>query len=172
VLNGALYQFDSVTGAATSVATGLTDPGHLAISADGGKLFVADLGVVSRYSINSDHSLTKDQAFATSFGDMASNGAFFGALAFGPDGFLYATTKVNNGSLDPNANGTFILRTDPVTGETSQFLTGSIATFLSGNSPNALLYVPVPEPSTPALLASGCAFVMLRRVTHRSRRAR
>src|SRR5262249_30139260 len=112
---------------------------------------VRDNGQVREFTINGDHSLSP---VPFSAGTTQLDGSY--GLAFGPDGFLYATTRMLNGSLDPNHDADYVLRIDPISGVTSAYITGGMNTLTDAQNPQFLRFAPVPEPGTLTLAAIGC----------------
>lgn len=159
--NGGIYRFNATTGVATAVATDLV-PGSsvddLVINSSGTKLFVRDSGQILRYTINADHSLTKD-AFGIDYHVGTGYLGSYSGLDFGPDGYLYAVTLTLNGGAGSNAD--FIVRIDPSTGVTTSFVTGNLLTFTDGQNPGFLTYVP--EPSTWILATIGVGVALASR---------
>jgi len=168
--NGTIYRFDSTTGVATAVATDLQAGASidgLAINASGTALFARDTGRVFKYTINPDHSLTRDLGYSVSYsaGGAGILGSAFPGLAFGPDGFLYATTRTLNGG--PLSDADFVVRIDPNTGLATTFVHGNVNTFTDTQNPTFLVWVP--EPGTLASATLGligflaCAWRLRRR---------
>jgi len=146
---GTLYRFDSA-GAGTIVADleSISYVGAVAIDAIGTSLFVRDNGQVLKYAIDSGHLLTRDLTFSVNY--TPGLGSSLG-LTFGPDGFLYATTRTQDGEI-----ADFIVKIDPSSGNTTPFVTGDLNTLTSAQNPAFLVFSPsdVPEPATLTLLGS------------------
>jgi hypothetical protein len=162
--NGTIYRFDSVTGAATAVATDFGSSGKntiegLAIDATGSALFVrygfAD--EVLKFIINPDHSLTRVTTYISDYSPGGGSLGQFPGLAVGPDGFVYATTRTFNTTGDAD----YVVRIDPTSGHATTFIHGNINTFTNGGNPLFLTFAPVPEPGAAVLLLTGVASAVL-----------
>ena len=153
---GAIYTFNPTTGAAVSVATSLgsSNVGQIAINAAGTALYVRDNNQILEFTIKPDHTLIALGALPLSYADAATLDSSYG-LALGPDGFLYATTRSINGSLNPANNGDFVLKINPITGASVPFVQGNINGLTSAQNPAFLVFAPVPEPGTFALAVVG-----------------